>query len=73
MEPIRVKQFKCWSTSISMLFGKTPKVNMVCGKCGYYFSKRFNRSDFECGFIGMPITVCPTCKQVNYVPIRIGG
>ncbi|MGD1416476.1 hypothetical protein [Bacillus stercoris] len=72
MKPIMVKQLQCWGTSISMLFGKTPKVNMACGKCSYYFARRFGRYDFEYGYRGMPIAVCPTCGQVNYVPIRIG-
>jgi hypothetical protein len=68
MKPIKVKYFEMWNMSISMLFGKTPKVHMVCGKCSHYFSKRFNFSDFR---DGNPKTLCPNCYTVNYVPIVI--
>lgn len=65
---VRVKDFECWSTSISFLFGKTPKVNMICGHCSSYFSKRFTPTDFRNGY---PHAMCPTCTTVNYVPLTV--
>lgn len=66
MDAVRVKNFECWNMSISTLFGKSPKVNMLCGKCLYHFSRRFEPMDFRNGH---PKAVCPNCSTLNYVPI----
>jgi hypothetical protein len=68
-KPIMVKNFECWNMSISMLWGKTPKVSMLCGKCYYSFSRRFEPIDFRNGY---PKALCPSCSAVNYVPITVG-
>lgn len=68
MKAIQVKYFEMWNTSITMLWGKSPKVNMVCGKCHFHFSKRFEPFDFRSGY---PKVMCPSCHTVNYVPIQI--
>lgn len=65
---VRVKDFTCWSTSISFLFGKTPKVTMICGKCSHQFSKRFAPSDFRNGY---PKAMCSNCLEINEVPLRV--
>ena len=63
---IRVKNYEMWNTSITTLVGVSPKVNMVCGSCSYYFSKRFPISETAAG---NPKAICPACGIVNYVPI----
>jgi hypothetical protein len=68
MSEVEVKYFEAWNTSISMLFSKTPKIHMICGKCDYPFSKRFDFKDFRNGY---PRVMCPNCYTVNYVPIVI--
>lgn len=68
MSVVRVSSYECWDTSISLLWGKTPKVNMVCGKCKYHFSTIFSPIDFRKGH---PQIMCPSCKTINYVPIYI--
>lgn len=68
MKPICVADFQMWNTSISMLWGKSPKVNMLCGNCHYSFSKRFEPIDFKNGY---PKALCPNCSKVNYVPITV--
>lgn len=41
-KPIRVKDFECWNMSVSMLWGRTPKIEMICGHCNHYFARRFS-------------------------------
>lgn len=68
MKPIQVKDFDGWNMSISTLWGKSPKITMVCGKCSYTFSRRFESIDFR---IGYPKAMCPNCRTINYVPITV--
>jgi hypothetical protein len=68
MSVIRVKNFSAYNTSISFLWGKTPKVDMECGNCSYFFSKRFEPVDFRNGH---PKAMCPSCSTVNYVPLSV--
>lgn len=68
MESIPVKYYEMWNMSISTLWGKSPKVKMVCGKCSCSFSRRFKPIDFQNGF---PNTLCPCCNTLNSVPITI--
>ncbi|MEM4994916.1 hypothetical protein WKH56_20340 [Priestia sp. SB1] len=70
MEAIRVKAYSMWNTSISTLFGKSPKVKMMCGNCEYVFSKRFEPIHF---YKGYPKTLCPSCSRLNYVPIVVNN
>jgi hypothetical protein len=65
---IMVANFTCWSSSISTLFGKSPKVTMWCGKCSNQWATRFTPSNFAGGY---PKSCCPSCGQVNYVPIKV--
>lgn len=66
MKEVEVKGFGGFTTSITTLWGKTPKINMMCGKCEYVFSKRFHT--FEC-IEQYPRTKCPDCSTTNFVPI----
>jgi hypothetical protein len=67
-KPIRVKDFECWNMSVSMLWGRTPKVEMICGYCNHYFTKRFSFYEMR---HGNPKVMCPHCYTVNYVPIVV--
>jgi hypothetical protein len=70
-DPIQVRDFECWNMSLSMLFGKTPKVTMSCGKCRHIWSKRFTGMDFRNGYKNRPVSICPRCNTSNYVPMAI--
>lgn len=70
MSAIRVKNFECYSWSPSMVFGKTPKVTMWCGKCGNQWAERFSPRHFQNGF---PKSMCTKCDTVNYVPLKVTG
>ena len=65
-DAVRVKAYESWNMSVSQFFGKSPRVDMICGNCHYGFSKRFNVIDFDHGF---PQAICPSCRKVNYVPM----
>lgn len=64
---VRCKNFQCWNMSPSMLFGKSPKVKIICGKCGKYFSERFTMPN---GNLKYPKTICPYCNTINEIPIK---
>ena len=66
MDPVDVKGLEIWNTSISMLWGKSPKAKMFCGKCSYYFKKRFDMVEIR---KRNPKVICPACQTVNVVPI----
>lgn len=54
--------------SIAQLWGKTPKVDIVCGNCNYSFSKRFDVSECE----GQnPCVMCSKCGEINSVPVHM--
>jgi hypothetical protein len=66
MKTIRVKDFEMWNMSISLLWGKSPKVSLICGKCSYTFSKRFELIALK---HRNPKVLCPCCNTRNYIPI----
>lgn len=68
MKEVTCKDLSCWNMSISMLFGKTPKVGILCGNCGKYFSHRFDTN--EC-IRKTPRVFCPYCDTINKIPIKI--
>lgn len=53
-----------YNMSISMLFGKSPLLTVVCGKCEYTF-------DCRTPLMNYPTTVCPNCGTVNKLNIII--
>lgn len=53
--------------SISMLIGKSPKIHIKCGKCSYWFSRRFDLSEFP-----NPIAKCNHCGTINETSLRYG-
>jgi hypothetical protein len=60
------KSVEGWNMSLLQLIGKSPSMTIVCGKCYYEFSRRFNTA--ECRGRG-PITICPGCGTRNRVPV----
>lgn len=68
MSEVTVKAFESWNMSLSTLFGKTPKIKMLCGNCTGYFSRRFDVYEVNRRF---PRAVCPHCGVVNKVPMKI--
>lgn len=69
MKEIHPKAFSTWNTSISFIFGKTPKVTIICGECYFQFSRRFQTQDFN----GRknPRALCPKCNSINVIPISV--
>lgn len=65
MKVVRARGVEGWNMSVSMLFGKSPKLDIKCGKCGGWFSRRFDLDDLP-----NPITRCPRCKTHNEIPIK---
>lgn len=65
MEVVKALEATGWNMSISMMFGKSPKFDIKCGKCVRWFSKRFDLDDLP-----NPIAKCPYCRQYNEVPLK---
>lgn len=59
--------FNMWNMSLSQFFGKTPKINYICGKCRHYNEGRMSVRQVE---IGDPYLICNCCGTVNYIPIH---
>lgn len=55
---VTAKWVECWNMSISMLWGKCPKMTIVCGNCYHTFTDRPPMSNHI-------TSVCPACKEVN--------
>ena len=67
MKVVKCKDAELFNMSVSMLFGKSPKCNIQCGNCEYWFSKRFDIINGKLEAIGM----CPYCDAINTVPIEL--
>lgn len=65
MNIVRARDFNGWNMSVSMIFGKSPKLDIQCGKCGKWFSRRFDLEEFP-----DPVTKCDYCRTVNMIPIK---
>lgn len=60
--------FNMWSMSIAQLFGKTPKVSYICGRCGHYNEGRMSMRQVEWGD---PYLICNCCGEANHIPIHL--
>lgn len=60
---VTAKWVECWNMSISMLWGKCPKMKIVCGNCYHTFTDRPPISNHI-------TSVCPACKEVNEISHR---
>lgn len=51
--------------SIAQLFGRTPKIEFICAKCGKYNAKRAYTANC---YNGVELT-CDSCGTINELPI----
>lgn len=63
---VNAKSVEGWQMSLMQLFGKTPKVTIVCGNCSYEFARRFDVSECKGQH---PIAECPKCSAKNKLRI----
>lgn len=59
---VNVKSISMWNISVSMLFGKSPKIEYICGKCGGYNKDRISMKSVR---LGRPYVVCKYCREIN--------
>lgn len=60
--------FNMWNMSLSQLFGKSPKINFICGECQMYNEGRIPIRAIE---LGKPFLKCSYCNTINHIPICI--
>ncbi len=63
------KEAEMFCTSISMLFGKSPKVDFKCGSCGCWSSGRGNISNVNRN--GGLLIECENCGEINKIPCEL--
>lgn len=59
---VNVRSLQMWNMSISMLYGKSPKIKYICGECGAYNETRMSLNAVK---IGKPYAVCAYCGEIN--------
>lgn len=64
---VTCKNAEMWNKSISMFFNRTPKIDIWCGECGHYFSRRFSLDEIDSDGV---YAICPECKAINNIPIK---
>lgn len=62
---VKCRKFQYWTMSIAQLFGRTPKIEFICGECGKYNSKRAYTANCR---NGVELT-CDSCGTINELPI----
>lgn len=62
------KRFEMYNTSLSMLFGKSPKISYICGRCNDYNETRMSIEAID---VNRPYAKCKTCGAINRIPIKI--
>ncbi len=70
MKEIMCYDMEVWSMSLSMLFGKSPKVKIICGNCKSYFSRKFDLHEMTGSAVR---TTCPSCRVINKIPIGLSS
>ncbi len=55
-------------TSVTTLFGVTPKLTLLCGEWGLSFKKRWTVAECKGR---RPKATCPHCRAINKVDIYI--
>jgi DNA-directed RNA polymerase subunit RPC12/RpoP len=65
---VTVKKLQMWNMSFSMLFGKSPKINYICGKCDSYNETRIPMNAVR---MEKPYVVCSYCGEVNDTKITL--
>jgi uncharacterized Zn finger protein len=56
---VTVKSLQMLNLSLTMLFGKSPKIHYICGKCDSYNEARISVK------MGRPYVTCSHCGEVN--------
>lgn len=62
MQTVNAKSVSGFNMSISMLFGKSPLLTIVCGNCQYTFQTRTPTIDYA-------KALCPACNCLNKLPL----
>ena len=65
---VKCKSFSMWSMSLSQLFGYSPKINFICGKCDSYNEERIS---MQAIILKRPYVKCKNCNEINYIPIEM--
>jgi predicted SprT family Zn-dependent metalloprotease len=65
---VNVKRLQMWNMSLSMLIGKSPKINYICGKCDSYNETRISMNAVR---MGRPYVICSYCGEVNDTKITL--
>ena len=68
MNIVECENFSMLNMSLSMIFGKSPKIKYLCGKCGRYNEGRLNISEI---YWEVPYLDCKYCGTTNKIPITI--
>ena len=59
---VKVKRLEMWNMSVAMIFGKSPKIKYICGKCNCYNEARIPVDAVK---MGRPYVICNHCGEVN--------
>lgn len=62
---VKCRKFQCYTMSIAQLFGRTPKVEFICGECRKYNAKRAYTANC---YNGVELA-CDSCGTLNELPI----
>ena len=65
---VNCRDASLWSMSVSMLFGKSPKIEFICGNCGRHNTGRISIEAVE---RHKPYMICSHCGEVNNIPINL--
>jgi phage FluMu protein Com len=65
---VKVKDLSMWNLSLSMLFGKSPKIRYICGKCNMYNETRISTTAVE---LGRPYVKCSHCGEINDTGLKL--
>jgi hypothetical protein len=70
LKTVEPYDFSTWNMSpLAQLFGKSPKVKILCGNCKGYFTERFDMAEFRNR--RKPQATCPHCKAINQMPFTM--
>lgn len=66
MDIVECENFCMFNMSVATLFGKTPKIKYLCGKCGRYNTGRLDIAEV---YWEVPFIDCKYCGATNRIPI----
>lgn len=64
---VNAKWVSAWNMSIACLWGKSPKITVICGKCNYSFSGRVPVIRGNSAKL-----LCPACNEINDTGLYCG-